>query len=101
MNRSPILIGLALAFAMPAFAQDPAASSTAMQATEAQPPMAQSTDDANKPAAPAKAAPKKHKKHASGADHGHVAGDPPIIDHSADHLIVEPTSSGKMPAKTN
>ena len=34
-----------------------------------------------------------HKHHAMHHGHGHVAGDPAVIDRSGDHLVVEPTTS--------
>jgi len=85
-------VSLAIALAGPAIAQEtpaPAAPVEQQMAPAAAQPMAA---DAMPPA------PMKHRHHRrhhrTGSSHrGHVPGNPPVIDHSGDHLIVAPTST--------
>jgi hypothetical protein len=106
---------LALAFAAPAFAQD-SQTTAAPQADDQQAPadaqqtapakhhhrikhqpmgqyspaaMALTGDDAKTAAYQASGRQKAYPA----VDHGHVPGDPPIIDHSGDQMAVAPTST--------
>lgn len=119
MNTRMVAISLALALAAPAFAQDnntptaptmppaasmPQSSQSSPPAADTMPPASQTNNSAAQ--AGARKAMRKHRQSGSATrytgdrehrypavDHGHVAGDPPIIDHSADKMIVTPTSS--------
>jgi hypothetical protein len=85
--KSFLAASLTLAFASAtAFAQDAAPAAPAAEPAAAAPAMAAD-------AKPAKKAMHHHKKKAMHHGHGHVPGDPAVIDHSADHLIVTPTES--------
>lgn len=78
---------LILAFAIaPAFAQDAAPAAPAAPADQTAPA---------EPAAPAESMPmaKQHSHMHHARHHGHVAGDPAVIDHSGDHMAVTPTVS--------
>lgn len=70
---------LTLALATSAFAQDASPASSA-------------ASDAPAPAA-SDAGAKPMKKHHAMHHHAHVAGDPAKIDHSADHMVVNPPES--------
>jgi len=83
--KSFLAASLTLAFASAtAFAQDAAPAAPAAEPAAAAPAIAAD-------AKPAKAM--HHKKKAMHHGHGHVPGDPAVIDRSADHLIVTPTES--------
>jgi aconitase B len=81
--KAPLLLAasLTLAFATTAFAQDAAPAAPASPA------------DASAPASDAPAMKHHAKKHKAMHHHGHVAGDPAVIDHSGDHMVVTPTES--------
>lgn len=90
MKPQILIASLALAFAAPAFAQDVPQSPPpeSEQAQPANPP----TDDTL--AKTGHSTTVYHGPHRYPArERGRQAGDPPIIDHSADTLIVEPTHS--------
>lgn len=113
MIRSAIFLGLALAFAAAAYAQDSGTPADPASATTNQ------TADAGNVPAPARTHHvKRHHQYSKAAmaltgddartaayqasdrqksypaiDHAHVPGDPPIIDHSDDQAAVTPTSS--------
>lgn len=122
-SRLILATSLALAFAAPAFAQDsqtppasPAddqsapADSQAMgsdtqqpapklrhrhvshrQASQGRNPAAERLTG-NEPGTAAYQASNREKSYPA-VDHGHVSGDPPVIDHSGDHTPVTPTST--------
>ena len=94
--RTLLAVSLTLAFASAtAFAQDAAPADPAAAAPAAAPAMASDAQPA--------VAPKHHRHHAAKHHaHGraHVAGDPAVIDHSADHMVVTPTST-KINPPTN
>ena len=85
-----IAASLTLAFATTAFAQDAAPAAPAAP-----------TDASAKASDGMPMATKKHhaRKHRAMHHHGHVAGDPAVIDHSDDKMVVTPTESKiNMPA---
>jgi nitrate reductase cytochrome c-type subunit len=81
--RTLLAVSLALAFAAGAYAQDnsPAANAPADAAPAASTDKAASDTHHH-------AMKKHHARH-----HGHAPGDPPVVDHSDDHLIVTPTET--------
>ena len=120
MKRIALALGLALAGTMPAFAQDATQDPTtpttpATPATPANPeaPMTPATPavpatpatpttaatDPSIPTMPEQAAGSTHTTTSYHGAHRYPtrtrgrAGDPPVIDHSADTLVVEPTHS--------
>jgi hypothetical protein len=115
MKRIALFAGLAFAFAAPSFAQDvpqtttpdPAQTTTPEPATtpepeQTTPPMVNTgTDALHTSGMSTKVYHGPHRYPMR--EKGHRPGDPPIIDHSADTLIVEPTHSTvtvTAPAKT-
>ena len=90
--RTLLAASLTLAFASAtAFAQDAAPAPADQAAPAAAPAMASDSQPA---------APMHHRHHSSKHHamhhrhgHGHVAGDPAVIDHSGDHMAVTPTVS--------
>jgi hypothetical protein len=90
--RILLATSLTLAFATCAFAQDKPAADAAAPADASTPADASAMPaDSMKGGGMMHHAKKHH--HAKHHGHGHVAGDPAVIDHSADHLVVTPTSS--------
>lgn len=90
MKPQILIAGLALAFAAPAFAQD--VPTNPPPETEQAPPATPPADDTLSSTGHSTTV--YHGPHRYPArERGHQAGDPPIIDHSADSLIVEPTHS--------
>ena len=92
MKHIALYAGLALAIAAPAFAQD-----AAQEATQEAP---QNAPVSNMPTGDTPAAATTSTHHSTTTYHGphkypmHTrgrAGDPKIVDHSADTLVVEPT----------
>jgi hypothetical protein len=123
-SRIYLAIGLALALATPAFAQDSQNTPANQASDQAAPADSQpANSDAQQPAKKVKHHRAKHYASSSSGyspaamaltgddaktaayqasnrekaypavDHGHVPGDPPIIDHSGDHMAVAPTST--------
>jgi uncharacterized membrane protein len=106
MKRIALFTGLALVLSAPAFAQDTSQAMTpeADQSTEAPAPAPMEAPAPSPTPAPAPAmdAPSTNG-HSTTVYHGphrypmtergHQPGDPPIIDHRSDSLIVEPTHS--------
>ncbi len=117
MNLTAIAAALALAFATTAFAQDDTQTAPTMPAdSQSMNSDAMNSDPASQPAKPM-----RHRRMAAhnnanmalsgnepkvvayqnssrmksypAVDHGHVPGDPPIIDHSGDQTPVTPTST--------
>ena len=86
--RTLLAASLTLAFASAtAFAQD------ATPADPAAPAAAPAMASDSQPAAPKHHRHHSSKHHAMHHGHGHVAGDPAVIDHSGDHMAVTPTVS--------
>lgn len=118
MKRIAWALGLALAGSMPAIAQDATQDQTTPAvptnpATPANPsaPMTPATPatavDPSIPTMPEQAAGSVHTPNAYHGPHRYPAktagraGDPPVIDHSMDTLVVEPTvTSITIPATT-
>ena len=81
--RTLLAVSLALAFATGAYAQD---NTSASSGTPADTASAAPTD---KPASTMRHHAMKHHAH----HRAHIAGDPAVIDRSADHLVVTPTET--------
>ncbi len=124
-SRIYLAVGLALALASPAFAQDSQNAPANQASDQAAPADSQSTNsDAQQSTTKVKHRRVKHHAPSSSSqyspaamaltgddaktaayqasnrqkaypavDHGHVPGDPPIIDHSGDQMGVPPTST--------